>query len=103
MKGDGARHLPFLSYGFRPSFLVATAWAIVDMVIWVDPFEHGRPAVQLRCTELIMLAIVIPTIALAFWMAAQLAASSWNGSDVKGADLVTNVELPASVEGIGEV
>lgn len=31
----------FFSYGFRPFFLAAAVWAIVDVVIWMSFFEHG--------------------------------------------------------------
>lgn len=31
----------FFSYGFRPFFLSAAAWAIVDILVWITLFEHG--------------------------------------------------------------
>lgn len=31
----------FLSYGFRPFFMLAAVWALVDVLLWMALFEHG--------------------------------------------------------------
>jgi len=31
----------FLSYGFRPFFMLSAVWALADMLLWMTLFEHG--------------------------------------------------------------
>ena len=41
MRQTGNPGYVLLSYGFRPFFLAAAAWAMVDMILWMSLFEHG--------------------------------------------------------------
>lgn len=41
MRQTGNPGYVLLSYGFRPFFLAAAAWAMVDIILWMSLFEHG--------------------------------------------------------------